>query len=239
MIEIGVDEAGRGPVIGPLVVCSVAMPKNDVNLLVENGVRDSKDLSPKKRQHIKEWFLRNCDEKGWSFSLVHCQPKRIDSAVINKGLNILEGKLFAESINQLNLESRTMVNIICDACDVDEQRFSRRISQLIDGWPWRKSQISSYHKADENYPIVGMASILAKQARDEAIKSIESEVGFPIGSGYPSDKITIDAVRKMIDEKPHDQLRWSWSTIKRIWHEEHTSELPSRDLTSGNQTTLF
>ena len=239
MIQIGIDEAGRGPVIGPLIVCSVAIPKSDVNLLVEIGVKDSKDLSAKKRQEIKEWFLKNCDDKGWSFSLIHCQPARIDNAVSNKGLNVLETELFAESINELNLKSRTMASIICDACDVDEQRFSRRVSQLIHGWPWKKSIINSYHKADENYPIVGMASILAKQARDDAIKSIQSEVGFPIGSGYPSDKKTIDAVRKMIAEKPHNQLRWSWSTVKRIWDEEHTSKLPSRDLTSGNQTTLF
>ena len=48
MIEIGIDEAGRGPVIGPLVVCSVAIPKSDIGLLVEIGVKDSKDLTAKK-----------------------------------------------------------------------------------------------------------------------------------------------------------------------------------------------
>ena len=239
MIEIGIDEAGRGPVIGPLVVCSVAIPNKDVGLLVEKGVKDSKDLSAGKRQQIKDWFLKNCEARGWQFSLIHCQPERIDNAVLRKGLNILETELFAESINDLEFESGAVVNIICDACDVDEQRFSRRVSQLIDRWPWKQSTISSYHKADENYPIVSMASILAKQARDAAVRAIELDIGFPIGSGYPSDKKTIDAVRKMIDKKPHEQLRWSWSTVKRIWGEEHNLELPTRDQTSGSQTTLF
>lgn len=239
MIEIGIDEAGRGPVIGPLVVCSVAMPRSDIKQLTEIGVKDSKDLSAKKREEIKNWFLSNCEIKDWSFSLIYCLPERIDSAVSNKGLNILETELFAESVNQLNVKTNTKVTITCDACDVDEQRFSRRVSQLIDGWPWNQSVLNSYHKADENYPIVGMASILAKQARDDAIRAIESEVGYPIGSGYPSDNKTIEAVRKMIGDKPHEQLRWSWSTVKRIWHETHNSDLPNRAVKNGNQTTLF
>jgi len=239
MIEIGIDEAGRGPVIGPLVVCSVAIPKSDVGLLIDIGVKDSKDLTAEKRQLIKEWFLENCSKKGWRYSLIYCPPERIDDAVFSNGLNILETELFAESINGLGINSAGRVNITCDACDVDESRFSRRVMQLIDGWPWDNSVLSSYHKADENYPIVGMASILAKEARDEAIKSIETEIGFQIGSGYPSDKKTIDAVRKMITEKPHEQLRWSWSTVRRIWREKHTYEIPNRAIESGNQTTLF
>jgi len=239
MIEIGIDEAGRGPVIGPLVVCSVAIPKSDIGLLVEIGVKDSKDLTAKKRLMIKEWFIENCDKKGWRYSLIYCSPERIDEAVFSKGLNILETELFAESINGLRVNTEGEVNITCDACDVDELRFSRRVMQLIDGWPWDNSVLSSYHKADENYPIVGMASILAKEARDAAIKSIEENVGFPLGSGYPSDKKTIDAVRKMINGKPHDQLRWSWSTVKRIWNEKYTSEIPKRAIETGNQTTLF
>ena len=57
MITIGVDEAGRGPVIGPLVVCSVAIPQDDHKLLTDYGVKDSKDLSAAKREEIRQWFL--------------------------------------------------------------------------------------------------------------------------------------------------------------------------------------
>ena len=84
-----------------------------------------------------------------------------------------------------------------------------------------------------------MASILAKQHRDKCIKDIENEIGFPIGSGYPSDKKTIAAVHKMIADKPHEQLRWSWATVARIWQEIHDSEVPNRLIENGNQTTLF
>ena len=239
MITIGVDEAGRGPVIGPLVVCSVAIPQDDHKLLTDYGVKDSKDLSADKREEIRQWFLGECKERDWYYSIVYCETPEIDLAVQNNGLNILETKLFAESINNLGLELRQNVQIICDACDIDTLRFNKRVAQLIDKWPWQQSKIDSYHKADENYPVVGMASILAKQARDEAIKSIEKTVGFAIGSGYPSDQITISAVRRMIEGVPHQALRWSWSTVKRIWSENNSTEMPSRLVTSGKQRTLF
>ena len=131
------------------------------------------------------------------------------------------------------------MNITCDACDVDAQRFSRKISQMLENWPWGDSKISSYHKADENYLVVGMASILAKQARDDAIKSIQRKFEFPIGSGYPSDKVTIQAVKMMIGKAPHEDLRWSWSTVKRIWHETNNHDMPTRSLASGEQRKLF
>ena len=239
MIAIGVDEAGRGPVIGPLVVCSVAIPRDDCKMLTDRGVKDSKDLSASKREEIRQWFLRECEERDWYYSIVYCETPEIDLAVQKNGLNILETKLFAESVNNLRLESKQNVQIICDACDIDTLRFNKRVAQLIDKWPWQQSKIDSYHKADENYPVVGMASILAKQARDEAIKSIEKAVGFEIGSGYPSDQITINAVRKMIEDVPHEALRWSWSTVKRIWSENNSAEMPSRLVTSGRQRTLF
>ena len=57
MLVAGVDEAGRGPVIGPLVVCSVAILKKDLHLLENIGVKDSKYLTSKKRQEIYDWFF--------------------------------------------------------------------------------------------------------------------------------------------------------------------------------------
>ena len=155
MITIGVDEAGRGPVIGPLVVCSVAIPRDDCEMLTDRGVKDSKDLSASKREEIRQWFLRECEERDWYYSIVYCETPEIDLAVQKNGLNILETKLFAESVNNLRLESKQNVQIICDACDIDTLRFNKRVAQLIDKWPWQQSKIDSYHKADENYPVVG------------------------------------------------------------------------------------
>ena len=238
MMEIGVDEAGRGPVIGPLVVYGVAIPDKEIQLLADIGVKDSKDLTPKKREEIRQWFLENCVDRKWSYSIIQCEPKRIDNSVYHGGLNNLEAELFAESINGLDLGSDIDVNITYVHVMSMLRGFLENITNV------RKlalgdSKISSYHKADENYLIVGMASILAKQARDDAIKSIQRKFEFPIGSGYPSDKVTIQAVKMMIGKAPHEDLRWSWSTVKRVWHETNNHDMPTRSLASGEQRKLF
>ena len=81
MITIGVDEAGRGPVIGPLVVCSVAIPRDDCKMLTDRGVKDSKDLSASKREEIRQWFLRECEERDWYYSIVYCETPEIPDIV--------------------------------------------------------------------------------------------------------------------------------------------------------------
>ena len=78
-------------------------------------------------------------------------------------------------------------------------------------------------------PVAGGASILAKVSRDDAISRIEQEVGFTIGSGYPSDGATREAVRKLVlEELPHNDLRWSWSTVSDLWKEVHSTPVPTR-----------
>ena len=76
---------------------------------------------------------------------------------------------------------------------------------------------------------VGAASIIAKVVRDEEILRIGNKLDFQIGSGYPSDPVTIIAVQKMISsEYPHDELRWSWATTKNAWIKHHNKAIPIR-----------
>ena len=131
------------------------------------------------------------------------------------------------------------VTIINDACDVKPQRFSDRIANQLVSWPWPNSSISSEHKADENDPFVGMASILAKQKRDECIEEISKKLGFSVGSGYPSDPNTKKIIPELLRDAPHPQLRWSWATVEREWNKIHENELPKRSFAPKNQTTLF
>jgi ribonuclease HII len=239
MWQIGVDEAGRGPVIGPLVVCAVAIPSIDYELLKSAGVKDSKDLSSKKREHLKEWFISNQEERNWHYSVIICPPDRIDASSGNQGLNVLETELFAEAINGLPSTVKQSVRIMNDACDVKPQRFSDRIANQLTSWPWNDSSIISEHKADENDSIVGMASIIAKQKRDQCIADISKSLGFSIGSGYPSDPNTKKVIPSLLVKEPHPQLRWSWATVKREWKVLHTTELPKRKSPPKKQTTLF
>lgn len=124
-----------------------------------------------------------------------------------------------------------------DACDVNEQRFTNRISERMKNWPIEDSTIRSEHKADANHRIVGGASIVAKVVRDQFMDSLQEQLGFEIGSGYPSDPKTVSALSKLIgDDEIHTQVRWSWATVKRYWNQHQTTPLPKRPLTGR---TLF
>ena len=131
---VGVDEAGRGPVLGPLVIAACGVPPADYDLLIEAGVKDSKDLSSKRRDELEAWFFSQAETKGWVASVVTCSPERIDLAMLDDGLNWLEVRGFAEAISELSC--RENVQILADACDVNPQRFTDRICERIDGWPW-------------------------------------------------------------------------------------------------------
>ena len=240
MWRIGVDEAGRGPVLGPLVVVAVAIPDEHIQILVDRGVKDSKDLNHKKRTSIVEWFHSQAKIYGWQYSMISCQPDRIDNGVQTTGLNLLEVELFAEALVGIYSSTEGPFSIMNDACDVNEQRFSDRIVERLPEWPWKNSTLKSEHKADTNYPIVGMASILAKVERDRCIQSLEKQIGLPLGSGYPSDPKTKSVLNQLIQESsPHPALRWSWKTVSRAWNALYNKEPPKRVYREKNQTTLF
>jgi len=195
-MNIGVDEAGRGPVIGPLVVCAFASTSQ--SHLRELGVKDSKDLSVKRRNDLFP-ILSMMPHK-----VIVCSPERIDNST---NLNTLEVELFAEA-----LAAMPDGEIMLDACDVNANRFANNVSKLSG------RVCSAEHKADENHPEVSAASIIAKVTRDRIVSEISEELGFDIGSGYPSDPKTKAAVIELIKgDKPHDCLRWSWKTVENAW----------------------
>ena len=102
---VGMDEAGRGPVLGPLVIGICAVPVDAEPLLISMGVKDSKDLSPKKRQRIEAWFWEQCDKEGWFGTTVVIQPERIDQALQQQGLNWLEVEGFQEALNRFPMSA--------------------------------------------------------------------------------------------------------------------------------------
>jgi ribonuclease HII len=205
---IGVDEAGRGPVLGPLVVAAFRLEsKADEGILKELNVRDSKKCSPKQRK-----FLASKIKKIGKFKIIKSSAHDIDEQRKLKTLNKLEGELFADAINGLFPEEDTTV--IVDSADANEESFKNYISARIN----RNVKIISKHKADESYLVVAAASILAKTERDFQINKIGRELGFDIGSGYPADPITIRFLENWIKEKgdlpPH--TRHSWNTSKKL-----------------------
>jgi ribonuclease HII len=199
----GVDEAGRGPVMGPLVICGISIDKDD--LLRKLGVKDSKKLSRAQREDLSEKIARVTS----GIEIVEITASEIDILREEMTLNKLEVKVFASIIKKLAPQTAYV-----DAADVDEKRFADDILQEI-GSP---VEIISRHKADDTYPVVSAASILAKVRRDEQVRRIEEEIGEPIGSGYTSDPNTIRFLESWLERydtlPPH--TRKSWDTSNRL-----------------------
>ena len=237
MRMVGVDEAGRGPVLGPLVVGLLSIPAGDESMLVEQNITDSKHHSAKQREKQYEWILQQAEERDWHIDTIVCPPSKIDQGVAGEGLNILEVDLFATILNRYNKRYDTPCTIMLDACDVNEQRFTNRITTRMTNWPKENSTVQSEHKADANHRIVGGASIIAKVVRDRIMEELQETLGFAIGSGYPSDPKTVAALPNLIGpEEIHTDVRWSWATVKRFWEEHYSTPLPKRALGEG---TLF
>ena len=212
----GVDEAGRGPVIGPLVVAGVTF-ENDSGLL-ELGIRDSKKLSPKRRQVLS----KKIKEIAVDYDILVIPASSIDDMRKVMTLNEIEVNAFSKIIDKLKPEF-----CYVDAADVNEKRFGKDILSRLSFKP----KIVSKHKADDIYPVVGAASILAKTARDENVqklsKNLQRKLNLPLGSGYPADPVTIKFLRTWVEtygELPPD-TRHSWKTAQRVIKESKIRKL--------------
>jgi ribonuclease HII len=207
----GVDEAGRGPVIGPLVVAGV-MVESDVPFR-HLGVRDSKKLAPERREALAPEI-----ERLGRCRVVVIPAEEIDATRAEMSLNDFEARVFASVISELRPETAYV-----DAADVDEINFKRAILRELDC----DVEIVSQHEADDLFPIVGAASILAKVRRDSEMRTLASEIGQPLGSGYAHDPVTIAFLERWIKEKgmlpPH--TRASWDTARRLLAESRVRKL--------------
>jgi ribonuclease HII len=217
MIIAGIDEAGRGCVIGPLVIASVSIKDTALKKLKEIGVRDSKLLTRKKREEIYEEILQNCEE----VKVVKISPKLINKAMEDKvSLNKLELKYFVKLIKMLS-----KVNVVYVDCpDVKEERFEKGIQKMVD----KKIKVISMHKADVRIPAVSAASIIAKVVRDREIKKIKKKLKYDFGSGYPSDKKTREFLRKMmLLPEVKKYIRTKWKTLEKLKQRKITEFLYS------------
>ena len=195
----GVDEAGRGSMLGPLVVAGITISRTKINLLKKLGVRDSKKLSPAARERLYKKIIEVVDD----YYVVRIPPKIIDKSVSTHSLNHLEAKYMAKVISKLSPSTAFV-----DLCDVNSKRFGKEISELTSN-----TKIKSYHHADSKFVTVSAASILAKVSRDRAIMRLANS--HDIGSGYPSDPKTKMFVKKSL-RRNRDMpfLRKSWKPVQ-------------------------
>jgi ribonuclease HII len=208
MLIAGVDDAGRGSVIGPLVIAGVMAKEEQLSKLAEIGVKDSKLLTP----HRREVLAPEIRQIAVDYAIEKLTPRQIDDIVLNgrklHKLNWLEAQTMARVIQKLKPDKAYV-----DASDILEDRFGRDVLDCLA----IKIPIVSEHKADQTYPIVSAASIIAKVERDREIAEL-AEVHGDFGSGYPSDPRTIDFLRHCVARtgKYPDFVRVSWKTAQRL-----------------------
>jgi ribonuclease HII len=204
----GVDEAGRGCLLGPLVVAGVSVTPAGARELKEIGVKDSKRLSAEQRESLYPHILEIAEHVHW----VGITPEEIDDVVTTgrrlRKLNYLEAVYFARVIDMLGAERVTV-----DASDVIPRRFRDDIRGNMAG----KCRVVAYHKADRDYPVVSAASIVAKVERDRAVEGLRNANG-DFGSGYPSDPVTREFFAGLMrrGEALPPYVRQSWKTWERI-----------------------
>lgn len=225
------DEAGRGPVMGPMVVA--AYWTMDEDGLRTQGVRDSKVLSPLRREQLHSLLVA----KG-AHSVLVVPAASIDSARAHMTMNELEVKCFSSAGASLltgrpllasglpdgitisvngNGQGDPLVKV--DAADVIEGRFGEGIrTGILELVGEMDLRVLSFHKADRDHPCVGAASIIAKVVRDRDIRAISGVLGSDIGSGYPSDPITMRFLERWVCRTgslpPH--CRHTWETSRRL-----------------------
>lgn len=198
----GVDDAGRGSMLGPLVIAGIILSKSKISKLSLFGVKDSKQLSPKSREDLYKKIISLVD----GYYVARISPKSIDASVKKHDLNLLEAKYMAKVISKLNPDISYV-----DSCDVNPQRFGKVISKLSNN-----KKVKSYHHADSKFVVVSAASIIAKVSRDRSIARLRKN--HDVGSGYPSDKYTVNFVKKYYTT--HKTLpafvRKSWKPTQKI-----------------------
>lgn len=201
---MGIDEAGRGCVIGPLVICGVLVEESKIELIKD--AKDSKLLSPKKREKLE----KKIKEAVKDFAIIKISAEEIDKLRSEKNLNKIEIENMQKIINLFNPDIA-----IIDSPESNTKRFCKKVKE---GLNKKDIEIVCENYADKKYKIVGAASILAKVERDREIEKIKEEYKIDFGSGYPSDERTMKFLNDIIKNKKEfpNFVRRSWLTVKRL-----------------------
>lgn len=217
---IGIDDAGRGPLIGSMIVAGVLIQQDKESELKNLGAKDSKLLAHSARIKLSSLI----ESESQDNSVIKISPQEIDSAVLGKeNLNTLEARKMAEVINKLN-DKKKKIRVIVDCPSVNIVKWRLKLLSFIE---YKENlEVVCEHKADFNHPVVSAASILAKVAREDEVDKIKREYG-NIGSGYPSDPVTKQFLKEQGSRlKDSGIFRKSWAT----WTEMFPQDKKQKDL---------
>lgn len=203
---LGIDEAGRGPVIGPMVICGVLVDETDLGRLRKIGVKDSKLLSRDRREELEKKIKEIVDD----YILIILSAKEIDELRKRSNLNRIEIEKILKIINIMNPD-----RVIIDAPERNTLKFKEKIRVGVRN---KNIEIIAENFADRKYHVVSAASILAKVTRDRIIDEIKRKYNIEFGDGYPSNELTQKFLKDWFRKYKTfpDFVRKSWITIENI-----------------------
>lgn len=209
---LGIDDAGRGPVIGPMVLAGVLISKKKENRLKKLGVKDSKQLTPKRREFLAN-EIKNSVE---TFEVIRVKPIEIDGNGESRiKLNELEAMACAKIINKIN-KGYKKIKVVVDCPSTSLAKWGDFLKTKIKNLA--NLEISCEHKADKNHVAVSAASIIAKSVREKEMAKLKEVYGEEIGSGYTSDPITQKFLQKYASKyKDKGIFRKTWITWKKAY----------------------
>mgnify|MGYP000324330468 CR=1 FL=1 len=199
-MQLGVDEAGKGPVLGSMFAAAVRADPDSLPA----DVGDSKDISPERREELAVAI----HDAAVGVAIAEIPVARIDADDTD-----MNGLTVAAHVDALRRVAEPGDAGYVDAADTNAVRFEQNVSEKLAA----DVDLRAEHGADASYPIVGAASIIAKVRRDAHVGTLIAEYG-DVGSGYPSDPTTRDFLRRYVAE--HDRLpdcaRTSWQTSQDV-----------------------
>lgn len=198
---LGIDESGRGPVIGPLVVVGALAYENDSDRLKVIGVKDSKMLSPHQRERLYPLIKKILKD----YVIIKIPAKKIDELRREKNLNMIEAEVMAQIIKAMKADIAYI-----DTPQVSVEKFKKILLNLAGN----KTKLICENYA-EKYPICAAASIIAKVERDKEIRKIERKNKIFVRTGYPHDEYTIKFLKNCKGNYP-DFVRKSWVTVSEL-----------------------
>jgi len=210
---LGIDDAGRGPVIGPMALGGCLVEKENEGKLKSLGVKDSKLLTVAKRENL----VKEIHGIAEAHEIVVFTAKEINE-MMNSGINLnfIEAIAAAQIINKIRIKFPSEeIKVVLDCPSTNKIAWLGKVKDLIGDL--KGMSFICEHKADRDYVVVGAASILAKVKRDDEVEKLKKEIGMDFGSGYPSDPATVDFVKKNYEKfKEREIFREHWATLKNI-----------------------
>lgn len=214
-LKLGIDDAGRGPVIGPMVLAGCVINEEIEAQFREMGVKDSKQVAPKKRKEL----AAKIKELALSYKIVIISPEVIDvNQSIGVKLNETEAIATAQIIDGLN-ENKDVIHTVVDCPSAGIKSWQDYLITQIKNMS--NIDLSCEHKADVNHISAAAGSILAKETREEQMAILNSEYNNEMGSGYPSDPKTKEFLAKYARTYADKGIfRKCWSTWQKAYEKD-------------------